>query len=125
MAKILVIDDSRMMQAFLRRTLEAGGHVVEEWMPVSAMEIPEHVQESRPDLVLSDYAMAGSNGATVARMVHKAAPDLPVIVLTSFKNEELTASLEKLGVRAVLGKPIAPADLLAAVQEALGGPAAG
>lgn len=119
MSKILVIDDSRMMRLYLRRALEKAGHAVVEWMPVSAMEIPEKVAELAPDLVLCDYQMAGANGATVARMVRRTDPNLPVLVLSAFLEEQMEANLLRLGVRRVLGKPILHEALAEAVAEAL------
>ncbi|GLH69702.1 hypothetical protein GETHPA_12350 [Geothrix rubra] len=120
MSKILVIDDSRMMRLYLRRALEKAGHDVVEWMPLSAMEIPAKVAELAPDLVLCDYQMDGANGATVARMVRRTDPDLPVLVLTAFHEDQMEANLLRLGVRRVLDKPILHGDLAEAVAEALG-----
>ena len=119
MAKILVIDDSKMMRLYLRRCLEKAGYVVEEWVPMSAMEVPEYVKTSGPDLILSDYQMPGCNGASLARMVQKADPTIPVLVITAFMDGEMESNLLKLGVRRVLSKPIEGDALLLAVAGAL------
>ncbi|BDU76502.1 response regulator [Mesoterricola sediminis] len=121
MAKILVIDDSRMMRLYLGRCLTQAGHDVEEWLPGSAMEVTEHVEQSRPDLILTDYQMPGCNGATVARMAGRSEPKVPVVILTAFKDEDMVQNLRKLGVEQVLTKPIAAEALVGAVTEALGG----
>ena len=123
-AKVLVIDDSRMMLVYLRRSLEKGGFEVETWVPMSAMEIPGKLTESAPDLVLTDYQMPGCNGTSVARMVGKASPGLPVLVLTAFRDAEMEANLLKLGVKQVLSKPISSDLLLKAVGETLAAPRA-
>jgi DNA-binding NarL/FixJ family response regulator len=120
-SKILVIDDSRMMRLYLRRALEKAGHAVEEWMPLSAMEIPDKITELAPDLVLCDYQMDGANGATVARMVRRVDPELPILVLTAFHEDQMEINLLRLGVRRVLNKPILHSDLTQAVDEALQG----
>jgi two-component system nitrogen regulation response regulator GlnG len=122
MAKVLVIDDSQVMRLYIRRVLE-GRHAVEEWLPPSAMEIAEKIQESAPDLVLTDYLMPGCSGATVARMVLKARPGLPVIVITSNRDEDVAATLRKFQVAEILHKPVTPETLLAAVDRALAKPA--
>jgi CheY-like chemotaxis protein len=108
-----------MMRLYLRRCLEKAGHEVEEWVPQSAMEIPDKITAAAPDLVLCDYQMAGANGVTVARMVRKANPHLPMLVLTAFHADEMEANLLRLGVRRVLAKPIHHEDLAQAVAEAL------
>ena len=108
-----------MMRVYLRRCLEKGGFEVEEWVPLSAMEIPDKITESAPDLLLTDYSMAGCNGSTVARMAQKTNPDLPIIVVTAFMNEDMESNLVRLGVKRVLTKPITSEDLLKAVQEVM------
>jgi two-component system chemotaxis response regulator CheY len=118
-AKILVVDDSRVMRLYLRRCLERAGHEVEEWVPLSAMDVPDYVTASAPDLIISDYQMPGCNGASLARMARKARPGGPILVLTAFRDPEMEANLLKLGVSRVLTKPIVEEALLLAVRGTL------
>lgn len=121
MSRILVIDDSALMRRMLSTMLRAAGHEVEDWLPLSAMDIPERLQANRPDLVLSDYQMPGLNGLTVAKMAQRTDPTIRVIILTAIRDPELDANLAKFGVTRVLHKPIEEAALVAAVQAALEG----
>ena len=121
MTKILVIDDSALMRRILRQHLERGGFEVEDWLPLSAMEIPDRIRASAPDLVLSDYQMPGVNGLTVAKMVQKANPGIPVVILTAIRDPEVEANLHKFGVKLVLGKPIDAEPLVQAVKQVLAG----
>ena len=118
MAKVLVIDDSEVMRRYLRRAL-GDLHEIVEWMPPSAMEISDYILTSTPDLVLTDYQMPGCSGATVARMVLKAKPGLPVIVVTAIRDDDVATALTKLKVTEILYKPISREALLAAVSKAL------
>ena len=119
MARILVIEDSTLMKVYLRRCLETQGFEVEDWTPLSAMEVPDKVASTAPDLIITDYVMAGCNGATVARMAQKAAPNVPVICLTSSREEDVAANLNKFKVKQVLFKPVTAEDLAAAVKSVL------
>lgn len=119
MAKILVVEDSTLMKVYLRRCLESHGYEVEDWTPLSAMEVPEKITSTAPDLVLTDYQMAGCNGATVARMVLKTNAKLPVICLTASRDEDITANLNKVQVKRILFKPVDAEALAAAVKTVL------
>jgi CheY-like chemotaxis protein len=119
MAKILVIDDSKMMRRYLRHCLEKAGYEVDDWLPLSAMEVPERIATFRPDLILCDYLMTQCNGATVARMAHKANPKIPMIILTAFRDENIESSLLRLGVRKILIKPIEADALVQTIKEEL------
>ena len=70
--KVLVINDSKVMRFYLHRCLEKAGYEVEEWGPLSSMEVPDFVKASAPDLILSDYHMPGCNGASLAHMLQEA-----------------------------------------------------
>ena len=118
MAKVMVIDDSEVMRRYLRKVL-GETHEVEEWMPASAMEIAEHVGASAPDLVITDYQMPGCSGATIARMILKSRPGLPVIVVTAIRDDEVAVTLRKFQVVEILYKPVSREVLLAAVAKAL------
>ena len=106
MAKVLVIDDMKVMRLFMRRALENQGHEVIEWEPPAATEIPERLQTDPPDLIITDYQMPGCNGATVARMVKRVCADLPVIILTSTRDEDVEKACLKQGADLVLHKPL-------------------
>ena len=118
MAKVMVIDDSEVMRRYLRRILGVA-HQVEEWMPPSAMEIGEHILEAAPDVVITDYQMPGCSGATVARMIMKAKPGLPVIVVTAIRDDDVATALRKCQVLEILYKPVTKELLLAAVARAI------
>jgi DNA-binding NarL/FixJ family response regulator len=119
LAHVVVMDDSRLMRTVLLKFLEVGGHTSEAWEPMSALEISGKVAETAMDLLVCDFQMPGANGATVAKMAHKAKPDLPVLVLTSLRDPETMDLLRKCQVRGIIHKPINDVDFLAAVTEAL------
>ena len=121
----MVIDDSGLMRRMIRQQLEEAGFEVEDWMPLSALEIVDRVRDSAPDLVLSDYQMPGVNGQTVAKMVQKANPALPVVILTALRDPEVEATLARFGVRRILNKPTQGDALAAALREVLMEPQGG
>ena len=119
MARIIVVDDSKLMRHIVRHFLEEAGHEVDEWADVSASEIQGRLEAFSPDLLITDYQMPGCNGLTVAKMVRKARPSLPVIVLTASHDPAVEAALRKQEVSAILHKPLKSEDLLEIVRPLL------
>jgi DNA-binding NtrC family response regulator len=120
MARIAVIDDSRLMQILLRRILERAGHEVDVWADVTAMGIPDLITAQTPELIITDYSMPGCNGLTVARMARKVQPELPIIVLMATHDPTVMEALYRQEVSSILHKPLQEDELLAAVAQALG-----
>jgi len=121
MAKILVIDDSAFMRKYLREVLEEAAFEVEEFLPLSALEVMEKIRTSAPDLVLSDYNMPDVDGQSVARMTKKANSSVRVVILTAVRDSAREAALTKVGVDLILHKPIQSESLVQAIQKVLKG----
>jgi len=122
MTKILVLDDSKLMRRYLRQCLENHGIEVDDCTPLSALEIPDRIQAAAPDLILSDFHMPGCNGASIARIAHASNPGLPLIILTSFPDEDMQTKLTRWGVRQILIKPIETSTLIQSIYDILHGP---
>jgi len=88
--KILVIEDSRLFEAVIRRALTKAGHEV--IVTADGQEGLDIARSVRPDLVLLDMMLPGLSGTDVLEALkkHPATSDIPVFVLTglSRKNEE-------------------------------------
>lgn len=119
MAKIVVVDDSKLMRHIVRHFLEGAGHEVDEWSEITASEVQGRLEANAADLLITDYQMPGCNGLTVARMARKAKPGLPVIVLTATHDPAVLDALRKQEVSAILHKPIKEEDLQASVNSLL------
>lgn len=119
MSRIVVIDDSKLMRNLLRHILEQAGHEVDTWEDVAASEIPERISRANPDLVITDYMMPGCNGLTVAKMVRKAKPGLPVVVLTATHDPSVMEALQRQEVSRILHKPLREDELLEALKQVL------
>ena len=115
MARVLVVDDSKLMRHILRHFLEGAGHEVREWAEVSASEVAERLAADAPDLLLTDYQMPGCNGLTLARLARKAMPTLPIVVVTALHDPAVMEALRKQEVSCILHKPLREEDLLEAL----------
>jgi two-component system chemotaxis response regulator CheY len=117
MVKILVIDDSTLMRNITRDHLEEAGFQVDDLMPDSAAALINHLNNTPPDMVVTDYNMPILNGEGVIRAVRFSNPKIPILVLTANRDATRDAKLISMGVRRVLYKPIKAEDLLEAVNK--------
>lgn len=85
--KILIIDDSPTERLLLTRLLAAGNFEITT--AESGEEGIERARQLRPDLILMDVVMPGTNGfqATRALSRDEATKEIPVIICTT-KNQE-------------------------------------
>ena len=115
-ASVLVIDDDEDVRRFLVDALAALGYGVRAAQ--DGAEGLAALEESRPDLVLVDFAMPGMTGAEVVEAARQRHPDLPVIFASGFAD---TGAIERaIGEGAtMLRKPFQISDLEAALELAL------
>jgi two-component system chemotaxis response regulator CheY len=122
MTRVIIADDSLTARTFIQRCLEIAGLVGAEFVPVvDGREALASMQETRPDLLVTDLTMPDLGGVELlTRMA--ASPALrgvPTLVISSQANPQLERELAELGAGAVLRKPVSPAAVAAAVEPLL------
>lgn len=116
--RILVVDDSGLARRGTRRVLEGAGYSVVE--AEDGMVALERYFVEKPDLVLLDLVMKGMYGLEVLAKLRELDPGARVIVLSADIQTSSRQMVSEAGAAAFLNKPVAPADLLAAVSGVLG-----
>jgi CheY-like chemotaxis protein len=125
MARILIVDDEKIVRDLLRTVLEQSGHVVDE--VTDGQEALAANAKSTYDVVIVDLIMPRKNGLDTVLELRAQRPETRFVVMTGAlptlldKNRNMD---DLLGSVAKLTKPMRPADLLRAVREALGTPVA-
>ncbi|MGD8405270.1 MAG: response regulator transcription factor [Anaerolineales bacterium] len=74
-----------------------------------------------PDVVLMDLVMPSMDGATATREIRKKCPDIQVIALTSFKEQELVQGALQAGAIGYLLKDVSADELANAIRAAYAG----
>ncbi len=122
MAKIAIVDDSRLARTFTASCLKKLDHTVEVVEPTSIFEVLKALKELNPDLLIMDFLMPECPGTSLARAVGEdaALKGMKTIVLTAHHDDEVTERLKHMGVSEVLFKPADPAELAGAVTRILG-----
>lgn len=114
--EVLVVDDSSMILSYMRRILDKiyTVHTVS-----SGEECLEFVKNSKPDLILLDFHMAGINGLEVLHRLkaNKETNSIPVIFLTGDEhNETEIKSLHDGAMDFISKSPLVPGVLLQRVK---------
>ena len=83
MGKVMVVDDSRMVRAVVKKILTKANYEVVE--AVDGEQAILEIEKQRPDLVLLDIVMPGIDGNEVLRRIRKTAfgKHLQVVIMTS------------------------------------------
>jgi two-component system sensor histidine kinase/response regulator len=118
-AKILVVDDNAQNRALAQATLEDEGYSV--ILAETGEEGLRAVQSQRPDCVLLDVRMPGTDGFTVCSRI-RALPegsDTPVVFLTALRDVDTFDQALRAGGDDFLTKPVRPTELVLRVQAAL------
>jgi len=111
-AKILLVEDERVIRAEIRRILTRDGHEVRDVASVPAAE------QERPesfDLVITDVRLTGDTGDVLIERVGQ----VPVIVMTAYGSVGAAVDAMKRGAADYLSKPFEPEALSAAVDRVL------
>ena len=114
--KILLVDDHAMFRAGIRALIEAEGRMEVIGEASSGDEAVDRVRELKPDLVIMDLAMPGSNGLEATRRISALGLDTSVLVLTVHAEEEYLVPVVEAGASGYLTKTSADTDLLEAIR---------
>ncbi len=117
MEKILVVEDDRSVRKALKRLFESEGYSVE--IIPDGKEGLGAFRASPPAAVVLDLKLPGMSGRDVCREIKRAAPAVPVIVLSAASNVMDKVVLLELGADDYVTKPFSPRELLARVRAAL------
>ena len=117
---ILLVDDEPTIRAILRQGLEiAGFKVLEAEDGVEGFGVFVR-HRSAISLVLLDLTMPRMGGEEVFGEIRKLAPEVPVVLMSGYSEQEATSALASKGLAGFLAKPCSIKDALAVVRKALG-----
>jgi len=120
---VMLVEDEDMVRAVAERALTRQGYTVltaENGEAALALL----ARSGRPDLLISDVVMPSMDGPTMVRQARERYPDLPVLFMSGYAEEQLRRSID-IDQVAFLPKPFSVQQLGEAARDALAGVAAG
>ena len=119
--RVLLVDDDALMRAGLEAILssDSGVHVVGE--ASDGRVAVEQVRRLQPDVVLMDIRMPEVDGIAATREVVAASPEVRVVILTTFEDDDYIFGALTAGASGFLLKRTSPEQLLEALRAVAAG----
>lgn len=83
--------------------------------------LKQDIEKSRPDVVLMDIEMYGTDGIEATRKLKKMFPEIRVLIQTIFENEEKIFAALCAGAKGYITKNTSPVKMLEAIQDVYNG----
>ena len=117
MIKILIADDQELMRQSLKMIL--GG--VEDFEVTDAVsngtDVIRSIRENKPDVILMDVRMPKMDGVVCTKIIKENEPDIKIIILTTFDDDEYVFNAIKNGASGYLLKGVSFEELIEAIRK--------
>jgi DNA-binding NarL/FixJ family response regulator len=119
--RILIADDHAIVRAGLQQFIadEPDLEVVGEAQ--SGAQALTFIRSHPCDVVLLDISMPDLNGVDALAQIKRIKPDLPVLILTAYPEEQYAVALLRAGASGFIRKESAPEQLIGALRTVAGG----
>jgi NarL family two-component system response regulator YdfI len=118
---VLVVDDHLIVREGLSLILETAEGIEQAGEAADGAEALRLCAELRPDVVLMDLRMPGMDGLTAIRRLAAVQPEIAVLILTTYDEDDLMLQGLQAGARGFLLKDTSRAALLDAIRAAARG----
>jgi DNA-binding NarL/FixJ family response regulator len=119
--RVLLVDDDELMRAGLAAVLSSDQTVEVVGQASTGRTALERVRTAHPDLVLMDVRMPDLDGIATTRRLLAVAPEVKVIILTTFQQDDYIFDAIDAGAAGFLLKRTRPEELLSAIHAVAAG----
>ena len=123
--RVLVADDQALVRGSFRILVDTASDLTAVGEAATGTEAVEIARREKPDIVLMDIRMPGTDGIEATRQIiaDPATSAVRVLILTTFDLDEYVFAALRAGASGFLLKDTRPADLLAAIRVVAAGDA--
>lgn len=121
MVRILIADDHPIVRTGLKQILEDAPVKLTCEEADDGRQVLKKTSKTPYDLVLLDIAMPGIGGLDCLKQIKKETPQLPVLIISMYPEEQYAVRALKAGASGYLTKQSAADELLLAVKKVLSG----
>ena len=115
MIKVLIADDQELIRESLKIILDSKPDIEVTDAVSDGLEVIRSVREKRPDIILLDIRMPRLDGVSCTKIIKEGYPDIKIIILTTFDDDEYVFNALKYGASGYLLKGISMDNLVEAI----------
>lgn len=119
--KIGIVDDHAILRSGIRGFLEAEADFEIVGEAASGREAIDMVRKHELDVLLMDISMPVQTGVEALAMIRAKAPDIGVIILSSYPEEHYAVALIRQGASGYLNKQCEPSEITLAIRRVANG----
>lgn len=112
--RVLIADDHALVREGLRRLLELDERIEVVGEAGDGQGAINLARKYRPDVILMDVNMPGTDGVTATQVIKKEMPETDIIALTVYEDEQVV-EMVKAGVSAYVLKDVGPDELTSTI----------
>jgi len=101
--KVLIVDDQAGVRTLLHAVLKPEGYEIHQ--AANGLQALDLVQREVPDFVFLDIRIPGMSGIEILKKIKEFNPNIRVIIMTAYSEEDLIKQTKELGAFAHLSKP--------------------
>lgn len=114
--KIVIADDQELIRESLKIVLSANPDMEVTDTVADGREVIRSVRACRPDVILMDVRMPKMDGVSCTRIIKENYPQIKIIILTTFDDDEYVYNALKYGASGYLLKGVSMAELSSAIR---------
>ena len=116
MIRVVIADDHRIVRHGIKDILEDEGDIVIVGDVGTGAQVLDLVREHDVDILLLDIAMPDGGGLEILEQVHRIKPNIRVLILTMYSEEQFAMRALRLHAYGYLTKQSAPEELVDAIR---------
>jgi len=121
MKKILLVDDHSIVRQGLRNLIELESDLEVAAEASSGVEAIKLIRSQKFDVVVMDISMPDKNGVDTLHELKHVAPDLPVLILSGYGEEQYALNLIRSGCKGYLSKDAEGDEIITAIRSIANG----
>jgi DNA-binding NarL/FixJ family response regulator len=121
MIKVLVADDQELIRQSLKIVLSSKDNLEVTDAVANGQEVIQSIHKNHPDVILMDIRMPKMDGVQCTKVIKENCPEIKIIILTTFDDDEYVYNALKFGASGYLLKGVSMDDLVNAIETVFSG----